>query len=181
MNHSFKIAFCGIMTALALVCMFVGQLVPVAVYTCALISGVCIALVAEKIDIGYATSVYAAASILVLLLIPDKEAAVIFITVVGYYPIYKKLVERSRKNFLKSNTAKLIMKLIFINICCVIYFVVTIYILGVPKDSFAIGDVYLPGIFLIMGNIICLMYDKALDNLIILYKYRFRKNIFRKW
>ena len=148
---------------------------------CVLISGVCIALVAEKIDIGYATSVYAAASILVLLLIPDKEAAVIFITVVGYYPIYKKLVERSRKNFLKSNTAKLIMKLIFINICCVIYFVVTIYLLGVPKDSFAIGDVYLPGIFLIMGNIICLMYDKALDNLIILYKYRFRKNIFRKW
>ena len=169
------------MTALVVVCMFLGQLVPVAIYTSALISGVCIALAAEEIDLGYATSVYAAASILVLLLIPDKEAAVIFITVFGYYPIYKKIVERSQKNFLKSNTAKLILKLIFINVSCIIYFVITIYLLGVPKDSFTIGDVYLPGVFLIMGNVGCLMYDKAINNLTILYKYKLRKNIFRKW
>lgn len=181
MNHSFKIAFCGIMTALVLVCMFLGQLVPVAIYTSALISGVCIALAAEEIDLKYATSVYAAASILVLLLIPDKEAAVIFITVFGYYPIYKKLVEQNRNNFFKNDTVKLIMKLIFINISCIVYFVITIYLLGVPKESFTIGDVYLPWVFLLMGNIGCLMYDKAINNLTILYKYKFRKNIFRKW
>lgn len=181
MNHSFKIAFCGIMTALALVCMFLGQLIPVAVYTCTLISGVCIAFAAEEVELRYAASVYAAASILIMLLIPDKEAAVIFVTVFGFYPIYKRIVEQNQIGWLKNNTVKFIFKLIFINISCILYFVITIYLLGVPKDSFAIGDVYLPGVFLIMGNILCLMYDKALDNLILLYKYKFRKNIFRKW
>lgn len=169
------------MTSLTLVCMFLGQLVPVAIYTCTLISGVCIALAAEEIDIGYATSVYLAASILSLLLLPDKEAAVIFITVFGYYPIYKKILEQSRKDFLKSYAIRLVMKLLFINASCIVYFFITIYLLGVPKESFTIGDVYLPGVFLIMGNAICLMYDKALNNLMLVYKYKFRKNILRKW
>ena len=174
-------AFCGIMTAMALVSMLLGQLVPVAIYTCTLFSGVCIAFVAEEIDVKYATSVYIASSILALLFLPDKEAAVIFITVFGYYPILKCILERSDNNIFKSNGVKFTIKLLFINVSCIIYFTIAIYLLGVPKDSFATGDVYLPGVFLLMGNVFCLMYDKALKNLILIYKYKFRRNILRKW
>ena len=174
-------AFCGIMTAMALVSMILGHLLPVMLYTSVLLSGVCIAFVSEEIDLRYATSVYLAVSVLALLFLPDKEAAVVFITIFGYYPVFRNLISQSDKKILHNSKILFIIKLIYINICCILYFLITTYILGIPKENLSIGEVYLPGVFLVMGNLLCLMYDKALNNLILLYKYKFRKNIFRKW
>ena len=181
MEHSFKISFCGIMTALALVCMFIAPLFPGMVYTFAMISGLCISISAEEVGMKYAFSVYIAASLLALLLIPDKETAVVFITVFGFYPIGKNLIEKNKTHLFTREFFKKLIKFLLINISCIIYFIITIYFLGVPKESFMIGELYLPGVILIAGDFLCMTYDKAIDNLVNLYKIKFRKKIFRKW
>ena len=116
-----------------------------------------------------------------LLFLPDKEAAVVFITIFGYYPVFRNLINQQENKILRNSKIVFIIKIIYINISCVLYFLITTYILGLPKENLSIGEVYLPSVFLVMGNMICLLYDKAINNLILLYKYKFRKNIYRKW
>ena len=116
MNHSFKTAFCGIMTALSLVCMFIAPLLPAAIYTCTLLSGLCIALTVDEVGLRYAAGVYFASSILALLLIPDKETAIVFILIFGIYPIIKNVLEQNKNKLPKKNVAVMILKILFIHL-----------------------------------------------------------------
>ena len=181
MNHSFTIALGGILTALALVCMFIAPLVPVAVYLCTTLSGICIAVAAFEIGNKYALCVYSAASFLSLLLIADKETAFIFILTFGIYPIYKNLLEKSEFKLKNRELVVNAFKLLFLSVSCSVCFFLSVTVLGVPTESYMIGELYLPGVIILMEITLCMMYDKALDNIIIIYKLKFRKNILRKW
>lgn len=181
MKNSFKLAFGGVATALALVFMLITPILPIALYSCAVLSGLCVALACEEIGIRLGCCVYAAVSFLSLLLIPDKEPVIIFMLLFGIYPVLNAILDKSRNKLLTKRFIRTVIKLIFINAACVVYFFMTVYILGVPKESFNIGDVYLPWVFLLFGNIICIMYDIALIRFIVLYKLKRIKLFKGKW
>lgn len=177
MKSSMKTALCGVVTALSVVCMLLTTILPIATYCCAMLAGMCITVIVIEINPRWAVCVYFAVSLLSILIVPDKEAVVYFVAFFGYYPILKRFIEQR-----KSHALQWIMKLIVFNASVTAAFFVTIYLLSVPKESYTIAGIYLPWVFLILGDVIFVLYDIALNGMIAMYIQRFRKYIFkRKW
>ena len=69
-----RIAFGGVLAALAVVIMSMGTLIPVATYVCPMLSALILQLVLKTCGQRIAWGWYGAVSLLSLLLAPDKEA-----------------------------------------------------------------------------------------------------------
>ena len=80
-------------TALASVFLCAGGILPLATYACPVLASVSVLLVGEECGKKYGWCCYAAASLLALILSPDKEAAMTF-AFLGYYPLIKPLLDR---------------------------------------------------------------------------------------
>lgn len=175
MKSSMKTALCGVVTALCVVCMMLTALVPIATYSCAMLAGLCIIIVVIELSPKWAFCVYAAVCILSAILVPDKEAVVYFVVIFGYYPVLKLFIEKK-----KSHILQWVLKLAVFNAAAVAGFFFTTGILSVPKESFSIGGVYLPWVFLIMGNVLFVLYDIAINGLVAAYIKKFRR-YFKKY
>lgn len=164
-----RTAFCGILTALASVFMILVPVLPVLMYCCPLLSGMCVAIAAKEYGARYAAFVYAAASIVSLLLVADKEAVSVFVLLMGAYPILSYVLKK------RSFGVRISIKLVYINSAAIIYYFICVLLLGIPKDSFG----SLPLIMLAAANLIMLMYDRAIESVAVVYERKFRKKIMK--
>ncbi|MFQ8600032.1 MAG: hypothetical protein ACLSAP_05215 [Oscillospiraceae bacterium] len=94
MKSSVKMALGGMMTALGVLFMFLTGLFPLADYALPALAGILTVVVVIEISDKTACAVYAAISILSLLVVPRLEAKLVFIVFLGYYPIVKAYLER---------------------------------------------------------------------------------------
>ena len=94
-NSSRKIAFGGMMAALATVIMSLGGLIPVATFVCPMLCMLILAFVTRMCGRRIGWAWYGAVSVLSLLLGPDKEAAAVFVFL-GFYPIVKPALDRMK-------------------------------------------------------------------------------------
>ena len=88
-----QMAFGGMMTAVSIVIMAIGSVIPLNTYTCPVL---CIFLtrpVLERCGKTIGWCYYLAVMILSLMLAPDREAAMVY-TVLGYYPMIRPLFEK---------------------------------------------------------------------------------------
>ncbi|MDD3260688.1 MAG: hypothetical protein PHU79_02070 [Oscillospiraceae bacterium] len=175
-GHTLKVAFCGILTALALVFICLGGIIPVMTYAMPALAG--LVLIPAVIELGttWAWPVYIASAILGALLGPDKDAAVLYIFFFGYYPIVKAVIE---KRFSKRWVC-LLLKLLLFNAAAVVSFFISIYLLSVPRAAFTIGSIYLPGVLLLLANFVFLLYDYAAGGVASFYFCRLHQYI-RRW
>lgn len=174
MKSSYKTALCGVSAALSIVCMLLTTLVPIATYSCAILAGMINLIVLIELKGKWSWGVYAAVGILSILLVPDKEAVVYYIALFGYYPIVKQMIEKK-----KNRIIQWLLKLLTFNMAVIAAFFVTVYILGVPKESFEIAGYYLPWVFLIIGNPVFVLYDVALTGVVLMYIIKYRKILFK--
>lgn len=175
MGKSVRVAFCGIITALCTVLMFMTSLIPTATYALPALSGVLLIAVVVELGAGWAWPVYVAVSILSLLLAGDKEAAMLFVLFFGYYPILKAAIEK-----IPRKSICYLLKFAVFNASMVIAFLLSIWVLGVPQESFTLFGVYLPFVFLIIGNLVFLLYDYAVSSLVVTYYQKVHKLV-KKW
>ena len=70
-----QLALCGVMTALGVVLLCLGGLVPPALYICPMLASTVLAVIRLECSPRHAWTCFAATAILGLLLGPDKEAA----------------------------------------------------------------------------------------------------------
>ena len=91
-QNTSKTALGGIVAALSVATMFLTAVIPTLTYALPAVAGVL--LVVMVIDVGkkWAFGVYAAVSLLSLLVLPDKEAAVLYVFFFGLYPIFKSVL-----------------------------------------------------------------------------------------
>lgn len=92
-DSSRKMALGGMITALAVVIMCMGSIIPVNTYICPVL---CILLTKPLLSMcgrKIAGCYYGAVCILSLLLAPDREAAIVYLFL-GYYPLLKPLLDR---------------------------------------------------------------------------------------
>ena len=171
MKNSVRAAYCGILTALAVMFMILITVLPIMMYVCPILSGMCIAIAAKEFGIRYSVGVYLAISILSVLIVADKEAVSIFILLLGVYPVLKFALEKK----VKSRFAVIAVKFIYINAACFAYFYLAVGLLGVPLESF--GKV--PFLMLALSNFIMFMYDKIIDKYCGIYYNKFRKKIMK--
>ena len=92
MRQSAKTALAGIISALAVAIMFATTIIPFLTYALSAISGALLLLMVIEINRRWAFTSYVAVSILSILLLNDKEAALMYILFFGYYPIMKSVL-----------------------------------------------------------------------------------------
>lgn len=94
-----RVALGGVFSALGVVVMCLGGLIPVATYVCPMICALLVFAVMHMAGKKIAWCCYVVIALLSALLCPDKEAAGVFVFL-GYYPIVKPSLEAHRAAWL---------------------------------------------------------------------------------
>ena len=84
-SKSWSMAYCGMAAALCVALMLLGTIIPIAMFIAPAVASFLIATVCMECGITMAWTAYAAVSLLGLLFVPDKEIALIFTVLLGYY------------------------------------------------------------------------------------------------
>ena len=93
-SKSWAMAYCGMAAALSVAMMLMGAVFPIASF---LIATVCV-----ECGRTMALTAYGAVSLLSLLFVPDKEVALTFVFLLGYYPLAKPCFEKIRPALLRA-------------------------------------------------------------------------------
>ena len=125
-----------------------------------------------------AWTAYAAVSLLGLLFVPDKEIALIFTVLLGYYPLVKPRFDRIRPRALQ-----LVCKLLLCNAAVLAMYglLLGLVFLLVPAGSISqelrTTALAMSLLTLSMGNVAFALYDRALCNLLLLYKLKWQPKL----
>lgn len=176
MKTSLKVSIGGAIAALGLVLMFLTSLVPVGTYAFPTFAGILLVIIVIEIGYPFALSVFAATALLSFLLVSDKEAALLYTMFLGYYPILKALIER-----IKNRVLQYVVKFALFNACMIGAFYIAVFLLSIPEESFNLFGVYLPWVFLIIGNVFFLFYDFCITRLVTLYLMKWHDKLNRKF
>lgn len=176
-KKSTQVALGGLAASLCLLLMFMTGMIPFATYVLPAAAGIVLVSVVVENGVPTALLVYGAVSILALFVVPDREAALMFVFFFGYYPIIKGKLERIRWK-----PVQLLVKFLVFNVAIIIAYLVVIYIMGMPEILESFGDFgkYSALVLLGMGNLVFGIYDFALTNLVWAYINRFRPKFLRR-
>lgn len=172
MKTSVKISMGGIVAALSLVLMFLTSVIPFGTYAFPAFAGILLVLLVLNLGYSYAVAVYLIIAVLSFLLVTDKEAALLFAIFLGYYPIVKGLIEKIR-----SKVLQYVVKIILFNCCMIGAFFIGTALLSIPKDSFNMFGVYLPWLFLVIGNFAFIIYDLCVTRLVTIYLLKWHNRL----
>ncbi|NMP36892.1 MAG: hypothetical protein GX051_02025 [Clostridiales bacterium] len=174
MKQSVKTALGGIIAAISVALMFCTSVIPFLTYALPAVCGALLTIIVIEINRKWAFCVYAVVSILSLLVVVDKEAAVMYTFFFGYYPIIKSLIESKLPKI-----PEYIIKLLIFNAAVVSGYCVATYVLGVSFDEMDDFGKYTSWILLGVSNPVFILYDIALTRVITLYIRRSEK-LFKK-
>lgn len=160
-----RIATCGILCALGVICMSVGSLIEALDLTMIMIAAFCIVFAVIEMGYRFAWLIWAATALLSLLLLPNKLAAVFYL-MGGMYPIAKAAFEKLHPaiawilKFSAFNTAQLAFLLI----------AQKLFGMTGPEYSFAAG-------MLLFNNLLFFVYDITLSVFITFYLVKLRRRL----
>lgn len=163
-------ALCGVLAALALVCLFLGGAIPVASISCPVLASLVLIPVYLECGPKWGVIWYAVVGGLGLLLAPMKECAVLFIAF-GLYPML-------RKPFGRLPVSKL-WKLLYFNTVLFLAYWIMLFLFPIPElqEEFAeIGKWMLVGMIL-LGNVSFFLYDTLIGRLEVVYIVRIKPKL----
>lgn len=97
----YVVALCGIMSGLALAVMFVLGFVPAFEYVTPAFAGVLVYVIRENLGVKYGLVSYIAVGLLCLLITSNYEVAMLFIFLLGYYPILREYLQKIKLGLLR--------------------------------------------------------------------------------
>lgn len=152
MRQSRQMALGGMLTAVSVVIMCLGSVIPINTYVCPVL---CILVTRPVLDrcgrrIGWCY--YLATAILSLLLAPDREAALVY-AFLGYYPMLRPVFERL-------GPVKGIAKLVFFTLAGAAAYGVLLLVMGVGA---AMNEGWLlTAVTVILWDVLFLLVDRLL-------------------
>ena len=165
MKKTSKIALSAVFAALSVALMALVSIIPNLELALPAISGLFVAVI--EVDKNWALGVWAAVSVLSLIVVPNKEAAIIYAVFFGYYPVLKSVLESKTPRAVEY----IIKVLTFAGVMTLSYFLM-IKFMGIDPDlPDFLGKWAIPAIAL-LGIIAFLLYDYALSKLITFYCLR---------
>lgn len=176
-DKSYRVALGGIVSALCLLAMFMAGIIAPMYILFPMISGGLMMIIASEVSRGWAVLTYISVSLMSLIITFDKEAALLFIMFFGHYPIMKFYIDKIHPGFLRK-----IVKLLIFNGCIILYFLITVYVLGLDQIMDEMSDMGKYGLYIMLGvaDVIFVLYDKNLVIFYELYKRRLMPVIKRK-
>ncbi len=171
---SFKVALGGVIAALSLLLMLVAGVTTSLVYAIPMITGAFLMVLVIEFGAGFAGLEYLAISIISMLLLGNKEAAIMYVAFFGYYPIIKSFIEKHMGKIFSW-----IVKYVIFNISMVVAYFVVSKIFMITFDDMEMFGKYALLILLLAGNVLFVVYDIMLTRLVTIYIYRWQKYIKR--
>ena len=174
-QHTGKsIAFCGIMVAVSVVAMLLGSYLSVAAYACTAGASLLILIIQEEWGFRHAIVSYVCVSILGILFVPYRRIVLLFVLLVGYYPLVKTRLER-----IQSKILQLAGKLLLCNGTMVFLFYGTVKLIYTGQLFTQVGQYAKAAavLFVLLGNVAFLCYDFALTKILRLYRQILRPKL----
>lgn len=172
MKNTTKITVSGVISGLAVMLML-GTNIPIMLYTVPALTGILFLVPAVELSPKWGFLCFSITAILSVILPTEREALVMFIGLLGYYPTVKLLIER-----LQSRILGTIIKFITFNVAVTGCFFVTAKLLGLnifQNERFSV-TVMVIAVY-VVGNIAFAIFDFALTRILNIYFIKFRKNI----
>lgn len=170
MKQTSKITLCAICSALSVVFMLLGYF-PYLTYAVPAVAGLFVMIPLIEIGVSYAFASYIVSSLLVLL-VAEPETKVLYIVLLGYYPIMKAIIER-----MKNTVFEWVLKIILFNLSVAITYFALKYITNIDVEDFGPLGEYGAVLFVILCNVAFVMYDIAISRVSILYFNKLRGKI----
>lgn len=146
-----RIAVCSMTAATGVVLLLLGAVLGLGIYACPLLVGLCLMPIGKQYGVRYQLLLWAAISVLSLLLVPDVEETFLFAGLFGWYPaLYPKLQRLPR-------LLRLMVKLLLFNVVIVAVEALVMLVLA-PE---AVAGAML-AVLLILGNVTFLLYDAVI-------------------
>ena len=173
-SKSWSMAYCGMAAALCVALMLLGAVIPIAMFIAPAVAGFLVATVCVECGMQLALTTYAAVSLLALLFVPDKEVALIFVFLLGYYPLAKPKFERIRPAVLR-----IVCKLLLCNgtVLAMYGLVFLLVPAGSISQELRTTALAMTLLTLAMGNVAFALYDRALCNMLLLYKLKWQPKL----
>ncbi len=171
-QNSSRTALGGIVAALSVTMMLLTTVIPVLSYALPAMAGILLILIVIEVDKKWAFGVYTAVSILALLILPDKEAALMYVFFFGHYPIMKAILEQKFQKVILW-----IFKFLLFNACVVAAYLVIIYVFQLPFEEMEEYGKWAIWGLLALGNVVFIVYDIALSRLVTLYLLKLRPSV----
>lgn len=153
MIKSRQIALGGMLTAVAVVIMNLGSIIPINTYICPVLCILITRPVLERCGKRIAWCYYLATAILSLMLAPDREAALVYVFL-GYYPMIRPAIE-------KLGVLAKPVKLLLFTLAGAASYGMLLVVMGAPA---AMGEGWLlTAITVILWDVMFLMTDRILS------------------
>ena len=162
-----QLTFCAMLVALGVIFLGIGALIEVLDISMAVIASICVIIPMIEYGKGTPWMVYAAISVLSLLLLPNKFPAALFALFAGFYPILKEKLER------KNTVIRWILKELIFNISLAI--IVLLYFFLFFKGTIQVP--WMIAVAIILAELVFILYDKAISKLIRIYVMEFRHRL----
>lgn len=163
-----QLALSGILAALCFIFLYVGSVLQTFDLSAAALGSIVVLISYIELGCGRAWCVYAVASVLSLLLLPYKTAAVVFALFSGFYPIIKVKLNRIRPTWFS-----IIVRIFCFNIFLTAMFVVTKYLLDIEDEFFKFG-----ALMFVMANITFFLFDMSLERIAVYYVRNIKPKLF---
>lgn len=173
-TQSRKIALGGMLCALSVTLLLLGNVLQIGTYAAPMLA--CLLLVPMREEYGprAALLVYGATALLAVLLVPDKELALFYALVLGYYPVLQGPLDRLRPAFLRRAV-----KLAAFNAAVLALYalLLTVFVSPALREEFAGYEAAMVAGLLLIGNLSFAIFDVALHRLTLLYHLRLRAKL----
>jgi len=157
-SYAKVIALGGMLAALAMVIMCLGGIIPIATFVCPMFCCLIEYVVLHSCGRRIAWAWYGAVAILSLLMGPDKEAAALF-ALLGYYPIVKPILEKSKLRFF--------WKMLLFNSAIAVLYLVLMRLMGLEAtmaEYESLGKIG-AAVMVLLGNVTFVMLDLLLTKI----------------
>ena len=168
-QQSRRLALCGLLAALSVVLLSLGSIIPLATFACPMLAMVCLLPVVGTYGPGTSLLVYAAVSVLSLLLCADKELACFYLFL-GWYPALRPQLAglpRALGAAVKCGLFTAAMAVMYL-------LLLSLFQMEAVAAEFAEYSIPMIAGLLALGNITFLLFDRALSILAAVLQQRRR-------
>lgn len=164
MKNSKKITLCGMVAALSVVVMLTSYF-PYLTYAIPALAGLFMIVPLIECGVSWAFGTYAVSAVITLIT-GELEAKILYVMLLGYYPILKALIEKINKQIVEW-----ILKLICFNIIAVAFYYITTLLFNISFDDFGAWGQYGALLFLLLCNVVFVIYDIGISRVASYYMF----------
>ncbi len=161
-----NITFCGISAALATAIMLTGYF-PYLTYAIPCVASLAIMAVVIELGYKYALATYLV-SLLPIFLFCVLESKLLYICLVGFYPILKAIIEKIPNRILEYT-----LKIALVNASIFVIYLLSTLVFGLSFDDMGEFGIYGGIILIIAANITFLLYDMCIGKMAFAYIIKF--------